>query len=228
MSNSQGLHNPFSSPAPANQPGAFPNTTFPQGESSQPLVPQELVIRKKKPLYKKWWAWLIAILIIGGIGSALDNDSEDNALTSTSTTAASAEATESPASNLATAADKATEATTAGEEVVQQADEEASNNGQPETTLGQSNAIKKARDYLKFMPFSRSGLVKQLEFEGFSTDEATYGVDNITVNWNEQAAKKAQEYLDLMAFSREELITQLVFEGFSQTEAEYGATSVGY
>ena len=63
---------------------------------------------------------------------------------------------------------------------------------------------------------------------GFTTEDATYAVDNVTVDWNEQAAQKAQEYLDFMAFSREELIGQLVFEGFSQSEAEYGATAVGY
>lgn len=36
-------------------------------------------------------------------------------------------------------------------------------------TIGQSNALRKAESYLSFMPFSYSGLVEQLEFEGFST-----------------------------------------------------------
>ena len=217
----------------------FPHNTFPQGEfSPPPPLPPEPVARKKKPLYKKWWAWLIAILIIGGIGSTLGNDGEDDALTSSSAPAASVEATDVPHNNQTPVT--ATETpTNTDDEASRQIEEEASKkveeaaataaaDSQPETTLGQSNAAKKARDYLKFMPFSRSGLIEQLEFEGFTTEDATYAVDNVTVDWNEQAAQKAQEYLDFMAFSREELIGQLVFEGFSQSEAEYGATAVGY
>ena len=39
--------------------------------------------------------------------------------------------------------------------------------------------------------FSRSGLIDQLKYEGFSTEDATVAVDSITVDWNEQAARKA-------------------------------------
>jgi hypothetical protein len=93
--------------------------------------------------------------------------------------------------------------------------------------MGQSNARKKAQSYLDIMPFSRTGLITQLEFEGYSTSDATYGVDAFNVNWNEQAKKKAQSYLDIMPFSRTGLITQLKFEGYSTSEAEYGVTAVG-
>jgi len=78
------------------------------------------------------------------------------------------------------------------------------------------------------MAFSREGLIDQLEFEGFTRQEAEYGVDQSGANWNEQAALKAEEYLNLMAFSREGLIDQLEFEGFTRQEAEYGVQSVGY
>ena len=37
--------------------------------------------------------------------------------------------------------------------------------------------MKKPTSYLKSMSFSRSGLIAQLEYEGFSTSEATYGVE---------------------------------------------------
>jgi len=43
-------------------------------------------------------------------------------------------------------------------------------------TMGEINAAKKALEYLRFMPFSREGLIKQLEFEGFTRQEAEYGV----------------------------------------------------
>lgn len=97
-----------------------------------------------------------------------------------------------------------------------------------EMTLGQKNAIKSAEGYLAYAGFSRSGLIDQLEFEGYSNEESTFAVDHITVNWNEQAARVAQNYLDYSSFSRQGLIDQLKFEGFSQAEAEYGVSAVGY
>lgn len=95
-------------------------------------------------------------------------------------------------------------------------------------TTGEINALEKALIYLNYTSFSRSGLIDQLEYEGFSTEEATYGVDNCGADWNEQAAKKAQSYLDYSSFSRQGLIDQLVFEGFTQEQAEYGVSAVGY
>ena len=76
--------------------------------------------------------------------------------------------------------------------------------------------------------FSYSGLIEQLEYESFSTEQATYAVDNCGADWNEQAAKKAQSYMDMSSFSRESLIEQLEYEGFSADQAEYGVSAVGY
>lgn len=39
--------------------------------------------KPKKPIYKKWWPWVIAILVIGGIGGALDEGKEAAAPEST-------------------------------------------------------------------------------------------------------------------------------------------------
>lgn len=95
-------------------------------------------------------------------------------------------------------------------------------------TMGEKNALKKAYDYLEYSAFSRSGLIDQLEFEGFTTEEATYGVDHCGADWKEQAAKKAKQYLDYSSFSRSGLIDQLEYEGFSASEAEYGVSQNGY
>lgn len=95
-------------------------------------------------------------------------------------------------------------------------------------TVGQENALKKAKSYLDTMAFSKSGLIKQLEFEGFSNEDSTFAAENCGADWKEQAAKKAKSYMDLMAFSKEGLIEQLEFEGFTTEEAEHGAASVGY
>lgn len=98
----------------------------------------------------------------------------------------------------------------------------------PSTTLGEKNALSKAKSYLNFIAFSYTGLLEQLKFEGFSDTEAKYGVDNCGANWNEQAVKKAKSYLDIMSFSRSDLIEQLKFDGFTSAQAEYGANAVGY
>lgn len=97
-----------------------------------------------------------------------------------------------------------------------------------EVTLGMKNALKKAQLYLDIMSFSRSGLIDQLEFEGFNYSESVYAVDNCGADWNEQATKKAKTYLEIMAFSRQGLIEQLEFEGFSHEQAVYGVEQNGY
>lgn len=94
-------------------------------------------------------------------------------------------------------------------------------------TVAQSNARRAAENYLSVMAFSRSGLIEQLQYEGYSKGDATYAVDAVNVDWKEQAAKKAQEYLNTMPFSRASLLDQLLFEGFSQAEAQYGVGQSG-
>ena len=94
-------------------------------------------------------------------------------------------------------------------------------------TRGEQNALSRANDYLEFMSFSRSGLIDQLEFEGYTTSEAEYAVDNCGADWDEQAVLKAEEYLDFMSFSRSGLIDQLEFEGFTHDQASAAATAVG-
>lgn len=105
------------------------------------------------------------------------------------------------------------------------ANSEGGNNDIP---LEYSNALKSAKNYLDYTSFSYTGLISQLEYEGYSSDACTYAVDNCGADWNEQAAKKAQSYLEYSSFSRQKLIDQLLYEGFTQEQAEYGVSSVGY
>jgi hypothetical protein len=46
----------------------------------------------------------------------------------------------------------------------------------PKETSGQQNARESAEDYLSTGAFSRSGLIQQLKFEGFTSEQAEYGV----------------------------------------------------
>ncbi len=94
-------------------------------------------------------------------------------------------------------------------------------------TVSQRNAKSSAQSYLRLLSFSRAALIRQLEFEKYSTADATYGVDALNVDWNAQAAKSAKAYLKTMAFSRAGLIDQLIFEGFTQAQAEYGVGTTG-
>lgn len=165
----------------------------------------------------KWWGWaligLAAVLVLGGVGGALAGGGKKTDAAAPAAPAASSAAAE-PVEATEPAAAPSTPAAPAAP-------------AEPAVTAGQKNATKKAEAYLSYMPFSRQGLIQQLEFEKYSTDDATYAVDHITVDWNEQAAKKAQSYLDMTAFSRDGLIDQLTFEGFTPEQAEYGVTKVG-
>lgn len=108
------------------------------------------------------------------------------------------------------------------EEIQAQKDAEAA------IPIESKDALNKGEQYLNVMPFSYSGLIKQLEYEGYSTEAATYAADNCGADWNEEAAEKAADYLDVMSFSRDRLISQLEFDGFTHDQAVYGAEQNGY
>lgn len=174
---------------------------FARGETSRK--------RHKKPLLKRWWFWLIVVVLaIGIIGSIGGNDDKPAVETPNTPTieAGAQEETEAPSPTPA----------------------EPTPTPTPEMTMGQKNALQQALNYLDFMSFSYTGLIEQLEYEGYSNEEAVFAVDHCGADWYEQAALKAQEYIDYMSFSRQGLIDQLLFEGFTQEQAEYGVTAVGY
>lgn len=98
----------------------------------------------------------------------------------------------------------------------------------PQFTLAQQNAIRQAQSYLDYSGFSREGLIGQLEYEGYSTEEATLGADNSGADWNAEAAESAQSYLEYTSFSRQGLYDQLAYEGFTPEQIEFGLAQVGY
>ena len=154
-----------------------------------PVVTPE--VSKKKPIYKRKWFIVLAVLFLIGAIASNSNSSK-------------------------TKTEKKTVTTT-----------EITSPSAPMESVSESNARKKAESYLSLMAFSRSGLITQLEFEGFSNLDATYGADAVNANWNEQAAKKAANYLSTMSFSRSGLMNQLLFEGFTQAQASYGVATTG-
>ena len=236
----------------------YPPTTPPdytgntvQGGTPPPFTGMQPA-ETKKPWYKKWWIWvLVAVFVL--IGIAASQGGKDDVKTSEADETVVVEVEESgpTAEELAEqqSREAAEEEARAKAEAERAAEEEAAAQAEKEAeaaraaeaeeaaaaaaaeaamTVGQRNAIRQGRSYLEFMAFSRVGLIEQLEFEGYSNDDATFAVDTIDPDWNEQAERSAQEYLDYMAFSREGLIDQLLFEGFTYEQAVYGVDAVGY
>lgn len=106
--------------------------------------------------------------------------------------------------------------------------EEEARKAEEQKKLENANCIKTAQQYINYTAFSRSGLISQLEYEGYSTESAEYSVDSLNIDWNNQCAKMAQQYLDYSSFSRSGLYDQLAYEGFSSEQIEYGLSQVGY
>ncbi|SDS73281.1 Ltp family lipoprotein [Actinoplanes derwentensis] len=46
-------------------------------------------------------------------------------------------------------------------------------------TVSEQNAVEMASDYLEYSAFSRSGLINQLEYDGFTTDQADHGTTQV-------------------------------------------------
>ena len=97
-----------------------------------------------------------------------------------------------------------------------------------QATLGEINALGDAKDYLDYSGFSEKSLKEQLEYEGYSSDEITYAIENCGADWKAECAETAQQYLDYSHFSRQELREQLEYEGFTNEQIDYALTAVGY
>ncbi len=94
-------------------------------------------------------------------------------------------------------------------------------------TMGEKNALGSAKSYLRYSAFSYEGLIGQLEYEGYSHEEAVFAVEHCGADWNEQALKSAKDYLEYSAFSYTGLIKQLEYEKFTAEQATYGADNCG-
>lgn len=222
---------------------------------TQPIQPAQPPEKNtiKKPLYKCTWFWVVISLVLfialvssigndskevdanptGTLYAAAVTDSQSSASASTpkqtllvsptiTPTLTESAATQKPATITATPSK--TSGPTKTEPPSAQPTPVASSSN---ATNGQLNALSKAKDYIKFMPFSHDGLIDQLEYEGFTHVEAAYGADNCGANWNEQALKNAKSYLKTMAFSYSGLIKQLEYEKYTGEQATYGVDNCG-
>ncbi|EOM77723.1 hypothetical protein DW322_00590 [Rhodococcus rhodnii] len=200
---------------------------------SYPTAQPGLPTGASAPKKRKKWPWVVgAIALVLAFGAAFgeaDTDTAGTATAAPSNEAAVVPAPPAPAAPVAPVApvapaEAAVDAAPAVDAVLPVTTAaSAPAPTEPQVSAGQRNALRSAEQYLQFTAFSRSGLIDQLAFEGFSTEDATYAADTVTVDWNEQAARSAEQYLDFTSFSRSGLVDQLVFEGFTAAQAEYGA-----
>lgn len=185
------------------------------------------VMERKREMKSKLFTIIIGGLLLTGCSSIpVFNDENSATSTDESTTV----------SNDTNAAESSTESSTVSKtstdlEIPKEsaADKVESGETANETaalTAGQKNAVRKAKRYLDYTSFSREGLIGQLEYEGFSNEEAAYAVDQLSIDWTDQAKKKAGEYLEYDSFSREGLIDQLEFEKFTPDQATQAVDSV--
>lgn len=178
-------------------------------EAQASLKAQKAYAKATRPWYKKKRFWLLGLVALIIIVSALSNMGK-----SASQSAGSAAPVAAPVSDAAT--------TPASSEPAG-----------PELTTQQKNAVRSAKNYLSFKGFSRKGLIQQLSSsagDGFAVEDATVAVDSLDVDWNEQAVRSAKAYLDFKGFSCSGLKQQLssdAGDGFTAEQAAYGAEQAG-
>jgi len=83
-----------------------------------------------------------------------------------------------------------------------------------------------AREAIRSRALSRDGLISELEFRGYTSEQAETAADAIGADWNAEATEAAQGYVDSTAFSEQLLITQVTYDGFTPDEARYGVAHV--
>lgn len=168
----------------------------------------------------RWWYLLIALVIIGVIGS-LGKSTEEP---SSNGNLRAQQGSSQQSQDHSTQEPVQTSSDAEEPEITESADESDVSDG---WTIEQKNAMASAKSYLNYTAFSHDGLIDQLEYEGYSTESATWAADNCGADWNAQALASAKNYLDYTAFSYTGLIDQLEYEKFTTEQATYGVDNCG-
>lgn len=228
---------PASPPPWAGQPTPPPWAGQPGGSSSADGSKRRPWVARHKIL-----TGLGAVLAVGIIGSAVGGGADPQPVTNAAATATE-DTTEGtaldpnapPTSAVPPAPEVTADPTTAAPttKVAPKPKPTPEPPAEPELTAGQKNALGSAKSYLEFSGLSRLGLIEQLSSsygDGYSKADATYAVDHLGANWNEQAVRSAKSYLENGNFSRSGLIEQLsspAGDKFTRAQATYAADKVG-
>jgi hypothetical protein len=214
------------------------------GSHAAPKPPKD---PNRKWHQKKRYRIPLALLVVGAIGSALDDDQatpQPQADLSISESPFSEapepepspepEAKTQPAPKTTQQAPKTTQQAPKTQPAPEPEEEETAGSGSGSgVSTSKQNALEAAESYLSWTNFSRQGLIDQLSSEygnGFSVADATWAVDQLDEDWSAQAVGAAESYLDLTSFSCSGLIEQLSSEygsQFTDAQARHAATAVG-
>ena len=103
----------------------------------------------------------------------------------------------------------------------------------PNATMSQKNALRKAISYATRMYMSKAGVYEQLTSEygeNFPAEDAQWAISHLSdINWKENALKKAKSYQTQQAMSAESIREQLLSEygeKFEPEEVEYAINNL--
>ena len=162
--------------------------------------------KEKKSWYKKWWVWVIIIIVgIAAISATADNKDEisdkvDNASKDISDTVS---------------------------DTKKKVEDRASGEKKADVPAEYTSALNQADSYANTMHMSKQGVYDQLvsEYGGqFSAKAAKYATDNVKADWKKNALQKAKDYQSQQSLSPEAIRDQLTSsagEKFTQAEADY-------
>ena len=162
--------------------------------------------KNKKPIYKRVWFWIIAIIIV--IGATGGSDTDDSKEINSGNIESEQEVSQNNIENTT-------------------AENKSENKVEDNIPTEYKSALRKAKIYADTMNMSKTGIYDQLTSEygeKFTVEAAQYAIDNITVDWRENALKKAKLYQETMSMSPAAIYDQLTSEygeKFTAEEAQY-------
>lgn len=178
----------------------------------------------KKPLYKKWWFWLLIVIVVGVIGN-LGNSEEPKQAAPDKEVVAEPDTTAKNVEQTSVKEDvKEEPKEEPKEETKEEPNEEPKEDNVPRE---HKSALKKAEQYAEAMSMSKAGIYDQLTSEygeNFPKEAAQYAIDNIVFDWKENALIKAKQYAESMNMSDDAIYDQLISEygeKFTKEEAQY-------
>lgn len=159
-------------------------------------------VKKKKPIFKRWWFIILMVIFLISLLGSLGKDDVEPTINEAASTNTKVEEPQ---------AEPVEEATEVVEDVPRE----------------YKAALKKAELYASTMYMSKAGVFKQLTSEygeKFPEDAAQYAIDNMKADWKANALKKAETYAETMSMSNSGIYDQLTSEHgeqFTAEEAQY-------
>ena len=89
------------------------------------------------------------------------------------------------------------------------------------------NVLIRAREFIQEKAYSRRGLINALKVSGYTSINAIFAADNISVDWSAQAVRAVKEYRQKANLSKANLKNVLVRDGFSDQDIEYALKECG-